>query len=138
MGNRKAVTLAVAGAVTLLTGCGSGKHYANAPRPAELLNLTAAIADGHVVVSPNKIGAGPVDVTVANETAASQQISITSSDGSSKLLQTGPINPGSTASVKAQITPGTYSVSTQDSTIRGATIQVGAQRQSTQNVLLEP
>lgn len=136
--NRKAVALAGAGALMVLAGCGSTKHYANNPRPAELLNLTAAIADGRVVVSPNKIGAGPVNVTVANETGASQQISITTADGTGKLLQTGPINPGTTASVKADIQPGTYSVSTQDSTIRGATISVGAQRSSTQNVLLEP
>ena len=138
MGNRKALALAATGAVTLLAGCGSGAHYANAPRPAELLNLTAAIANGKVVVSPIRFGAGPISFTVANETRSSQQMTIASSDGSNTLLQTGPINPGNTASVKANIVPGTYSVSTQDSTIQAATILVGPQRPSTQNTLLEP
>jgi len=138
MGNSKALAFAAAGAVTLLAGCGSGKHYANLPRPPVLMNISAAVADGRVVVSPTKIGAGPVDFTVANETMASQQLIITSSDGASRLLQTAPINPGATASVKADISPGSYSVSTQDSTIRGAVIVVGAQRPSSQNVLLQP
>ena len=138
MGNRKALGLAAAGAVVLLAGCGSGKHYANLPRPPVLLNISAAVADGRVVVSPTRIGAGPINFTVANETLASQQIAITSADGSSRLLQTGPINPGATASVKADISPGSYSVSTQDSTIRGAVIVVGPQRPSSQNVLLQP
>ena len=138
MGNSKPLALAAAGAVVLLAGCGSGKHYANLPRPPQLLNISAAVADGRVVVSPTKIGAGPVNFTVANETMASQQLTVTSADGSSKLLQTGPINPGATASVKADISPGSYSVSTQDSTIRGAVIVVGPQRSSTQNVLLQP
>ena len=138
MGNSKALALAAASVVILLAGCGSGKHYANLPRPAALLNLSAAVSNGRVVVSPAKIGAGPINFTVANETMASQQVTITSADGSSKLLQTGPINPGGTASVKADISPGSYSVSTQDSTIRGAVIVVGPARPSTQNVLLQP
>ena len=138
MGNSKALVLAAAGSVVVLAGCGSSKHYANLPRPPALLNISAAVADGHVVVSPTKIGAGPVDFTVANETMVSQQIVITSSAGSGKLLQTAPINPGATVSVKADVSPGSYSVSTQDSTIRGAVIVVGPQRPSSQNVLLQP
>lgn len=134
----KRVALGAAAIATVLAGCGSTSHYANAPRPPELLNLTAAVANGRVVVSPNRIGAGPVAVIVANETQAPQQVTLSSAQPGVLREQTAPINPGGTATLRAVIQPGRYSVATQDSTIRGATIHVGAKRASTQNTLLLP
>lgn len=124
-------------------GCGSTKPYANNPRPAEPIVVAAAIAPGGISVSPESFGAGLVQLVVTNLTNSSQQLEIVSrgqSSGGTPLLQqqTGPINPQDTASLKANLGQGAYTVRVSDHKIKAAVFTVGAARPSSQNQLLQP
>ena len=62
-----------AGAACALAGCGgSGEDYANKPRPAAPINVTAAINDKEISISPKTFGAGPVVIIVSNQTGSEQ------------------------------------------------------------------
>ena len=137
MRNRRGLTPFAALVLVLVGGCG-GKQYANDPRPAQTLQLDAAVAGSRVVLSTRTIGAGPVRLTIANETSASQQVTVSSDQPGVLQLQTGPINPGATATVKTVLRAGRYSVSVQSSGISAAHLAVGAARPSAQNQLQLP
>src|SRR5882724_6295858 len=105
----------------VVAGCGSSGSYKNNPRPPETLVITAAILPDKVSISPSHFGAGPVSLVVANETDASQQITIARQvNGQTQDLpdQTGPINPHDTASLKADIDQGDYLVRVESSGVR--------------------
>ena len=122
-------------------GCGDSKSYKNDPRPPQTIVITAAILPDKVSVSPSKFGAGPISLTVANETDASQRISIVRKvNGQSQDTndQTGPINPHDTATLKADVDEGDYEIRVEGDGIKAATISVGARRASAQNELLQP
>ena len=123
-------------------GCGDEADYENSPRPPAPIVISAAIQDGEVSVSPKQFGAGPVTLIVANETEKAQEITLETDEigGSSPGLRqrTGPINPGDTASIKADLKRGTYKVSVATDGIEAAAMKVGEQRESAQNQLLQP
>ena len=128
------------GAVAL-AGCGNSGTYKNDPRPPAPLVITAAILPDKVSVSPAHFGAGPVSLVVANETDASQQVTIVRQiNGQTQDLpdQTGPISPHDTASLKADIDEGDYLVRVEASNIKPAKVSVGPKRASAQNQLLQP
>lgn len=131
------VVLAVA-----LAGCGGDDGFGNEPRPAAEVTVGAAIAPKRVSVSPSRFGAGPIELIVSNQTRTSQRLTLESqllADGGRELRQsTGPINPGDTASLKADLDPGTYTVFTADEDIGQARIEVGPRRESAQDRLLQP
>lgn len=138
MSNRRAPALVATAAALLLAGCGSSTSYSNLPRPPDQLNVSAAINSDRVVVSPPALGAGPVQLTIANLTAVSQQVTVSSDQSGVLQEQTGPINPGNTAALRADLQPGVYSVTVSGSTILPARIAVGRRRPSAQNQLLQP
>src|SRR3954452_25279206 len=87
--------------VVALAGCGNTSTFKNQPRPAAPLVITAAILPDKVSESPSHFGAGPVSLVVANETDASQQVTIVRQvNGQTQDLpdQTGPISQHDTAS----------------------------------------
>lgn len=133
---------AVAVAVALLgaAGCGNDKSYKNDPRPPKTIVISAAILPDKVSVAPTKFGAGPISLTVANETDASQRISIVRRvNGQSQANeQTGPINPHDTATLKADFDQGDYEIRAEGDGIAPAKIRVGTERASAQNELLQP
>jgi hypothetical protein len=125
------------------SGCGSTKPYTNDPRPAQPIVVAAAIAPGGISVSPERFGAGLVQLVVTNLTNSSQQLEIVSrgqsSGGTPRLQQqTGPINPQDTASLKANLGKGDYTVRVSDHAIKAAVVTVGVPRPSSQNQLLQP
>jgi hypothetical protein len=121
------------------TGCGKKDDYANKPRPAALIVVTASIGKDRVSVSPRRFGAGPVDLIITNQTSSAQQVTFASSRGGATFSQqTGPINPRDTATLKADVPEGGAVVRVESETIRPATLRVGAQRPSAQNELLQP
>jgi hypothetical protein len=133
----------VASAVALLgaAGCGSDDKYKNDPRPPTTIVISTAILPDKVSVSPVKFGAGPVSLTVANETDASQQLSIVRRINGQKQDtndRTGPINPHDTATLKAELDEGDYELRVEGNGIAPAVISVGAPRASAQNELLQP
>lgn len=135
--------MACAGALTALlavTGCGGGGHYANDPRPPTTMQLSASIVRGKVSVSPKSFGAGPVSMTIANLTDASQRVTIARSvDGQEQGgAETGPINPHDTATLSADLDPGRYEVRVEGQGIKPARVTVGKKRPSSSNDLLQP
>jgi hypothetical protein len=127
---------------TAIAGCGGGGDYANDPRPSAPINVTAAITDQKVTVSPRGIGAGPVVIIIANETQQSHRFTVETDElgaatGGVKQ-QTGPINPQGTATLKLDMKRGSYKISVDGGSISGARLRVGKDRPSSQDQLLQP
>lgn len=140
---RIAPALAVVAAAVLATGCGDNTSYGNKPRPPVPVAITASIAKQSISLSPRQLGAGPVLIVVTNQSANSQDLSIESTDepGSTTgtaAQTTGPINPQDTASLQLNLREGEYVVGVKDDAIKPARLQVGPQRESSQNQLLLP
>jgi multidrug efflux pump subunit AcrA (membrane-fusion protein) len=126
-------------AAVLVAGCGGGSDYANEPRPAAPIVVTASISKQAVSVSPKKFGAGPITLIVTNQTSASQQLTLEVNSGQAGFKgRTGPINPRDTGQLKADLVPGKYLVHVDGGSIRAAKLNVGAKRPSAQNDLLQP
>jgi hypothetical protein len=127
-------------ALLAAAGCGNDKSYKNDPRPPTTLVIAAAILPDKVSVSPTSFGAGPISLTVANETDASQRVSIVRRiNGQSQANeQTGPINPHDTATLKADVDRGRYEIRVEGAGIAPAKLTVGPERKSAQNDLLQP
>jgi len=129
-------------AVAALPGCGgSDDDYANNPRPPAPINVTAAITEERVSVSPQEFGAGPVVFIIANQTDEAQAVTLETDElgGEEAGIRqtTSPINPDGTATLKVDMREGTYAVRAGDG-IRAAELSVGSERESAQNELLQP
>lgn len=136
-----ALALSVTALASSAVGCGTGKNYANNPRPPEPIVVAAAIAPGGISVSPASFGAGLVQLVVTNLTTRSQQLEIVTGGGTARrsvLQQIGPINPQDTAQVKLQLASGAYAVRVTGRGVKDALVNVGAARPSSQNQLLQP
>jgi hypothetical protein len=139
---RRTVALAALAATCAAAGCGGEEEYANEPRPPTPINVTAAIGNGRVSVSPRSFGAGPVVLIVSNQTAAPQTLTFETEElgGSEPGLKqsTSPINPRGTTTLQVDARQGTYAVSTGERSIEPATVNVGSERESAQDKLLQP
>jgi hypothetical protein len=140
--SRARIPLGLLVASALVAGCGGGGDYANEPRPPAPINVTAAITDGKVTVSPTRFGAGPIVLIIANESGRSHRLTVETNalgESSPGLKQsTGPINPQGTATLKLDMKRGDYTVSVAAQDVRAARVRVGAQRKSSQDQLLLP
>jgi hypothetical protein len=127
-------------ASVVIAGCGGSDTYKNNPRPASPIVITAAITPKGVSVSPTHFGAGPISLVVTNQTESSQRLTIAREVNGQQQPngETGPINPHDTASLKADVDPGDYTVSVDGNSIKPAKLTVGEKRKSAQNDLLEP
>ena len=133
--------LAVA-AVVAVVGCGASSDYKNDPRPPSPIVLTASIDNQRVSVSPRSFGAGPISLIVTNQTDTAQRVTLESADkagsGPGLKQETAPISPRDTATLKADVKSGRYTVHVGGDGIRAARLQVGPERASAQNDLLQP
>ena len=134
--------LAVAG-VLALGGCGSSSaDYKNDPRPPSPIVITGYIDDQRVSVSPRSLGAGPISLIVTNQTGTAQRVTLESAapagTGPGLTQVTAPISPQDTATLKADVKPGRYRVHVAGGAIRAAGLQIGPERASAQNDLLQP
>jgi hypothetical protein len=138
---RRALVPAILVTSVLVAGCG-GSSYKNEPRPPSPINITASVSDRGIAVSPNSFGAGPIVLIVTNQTGASQEVTFESDElGASKpgvSQTTEPINPSGTGQLKVDATEGRYRVRVGNADIPPAEINVGPERQSAQNQLLQP
>jgi hypothetical protein len=138
------LSIAVAIALSVpVAGCGGDEaDYANEPRPPAPITISARIGDDRISVSPTEFGAGPVTLIVSNQTQRAQELTLETDEigGDAPGIEqnSGPINPGDTASLKADLRSGTYSVAVDGNGIEGARLQVGDERESAQNELLQP
>jgi hypothetical protein len=125
-------------AVLGVAGCGEEDHV-NRDRPAASINVTAAIADGAIHVSPREFGAGPIRLLVSNQTASAQELTFeTGGDASGVTQTTTPIDPDGTATLEVDVTEGDYEIRTADDKVEPVAVAVGAPRPSAQNDLLLP
>lgn len=126
-------------ALGLAAGCGTEPRTSSAVRPPSPITLSAVISGNTITVSPARFGAGPVALAVANLTNRAQRVTFeTAGRGTGFRQQTGPINPRDTAQLQATLAPGQATVRVDDDSIRGATLQVGRERTSAQDDLLQP
>jgi hypothetical protein len=134
------IAMASAAVAVALAGCGGGKDFANKPRPPVPLQLTGVITKQKVTISPRKVGAGPVVITVSNQTGQSRTLTL---DGNGIQERVGPINPLDTAQLQKTLTPGRYTVraGSEAATARQiapATLLIGRERKSASDQVLLP
>jgi hypothetical protein len=130
--------LVVVGALAA-AGCGEREEHANRDRPPSSINVTAAIADGRIHVSPRKFGAGPIRLIVSNQTTSAQAVTLETGGGDAGVTgTTGPITPAGTGTLEVDVPEGEYELSTDDRKVEPAAVKVGAARPSAQNELLLP
>jgi hypothetical protein len=135
---RRSTACAIAGLIGL-AACGDDEDHANRARPAASINVTAAIIDGRINVSPERFGAGPIRLIVTNQTGSEQAVTLeTGGDSPGITESSGPIDPSSTATMEIDVPAGDYAISTEDRGIRPASVTVGEPRPSAQDQLLQP
>lgn len=133
-----AVVLAVGGA-----GCGSSDSYDNASRPPAPINVAISLTGERVAVSPDRVGAGPVVLLVANQSGRSREVTLRAPAGSNSScvdgdVSSGPINPQGTARLQLSLLEGRCVVGDADDALQPAPLTVGPPRPSAQQDLLQP
>jgi hypothetical protein len=132
----------IALALVSVAGCGGGDDYANRPRPPAPINVTAAITDARVSVSPQRFGAGPIVLIISNQSTRAQKVTFETDElgGSQpgRKFNTTPINPRGTATLKVDVRRGDWKLRVGDGGIRAASVSVGGKRKSAQDELLQP
>ena len=142
MQKRHRFAAVVLGACAFAGGCGEEDDYENKPRPPTPILVAASIGEDRISVSPRKFGAGPVTLIVTNQTESAQAVRLETEEiggGEAGIeRETGPISPGETASLKANLREGTYIVGVEGRGIAEAALDVGEARESAQDQLLQP
>ncbi len=130
--------LVAAGPAMGIAGCGANTSYANRARPASPVMVSGAIDDQRVRLSPTAVGAGPVDVIVANLTATEQRLTFETDGRSGGIRSSTSVAASDTTTM--QVTPrrGGYRLSVRDRGVQPARLTVGAPRPSAQDELLQP
>ena len=139
MGTRVRACIGLAIAAALIAGCGDD-DFKNEARAPVRLALTGVIKDDKVTVSPAKIGAGPVEITISNQTNRERTITL---EGESITEEQGPVQPGDTATIQKTLGPGSYEVRAGSKKavrreIQPAVLQIGKERKNSNNELLLP
>ncbi|HWH44933.1 MAG TPA: hypothetical protein VNT32_09395 [Thermoleophilaceae bacterium] len=122
-----------------VTACGDD-DFENEPRPAVPIQITGVITEERLTVSPNKFGAGPIVLTIANQTDGAHTVSL---EGEGIQERVGPVSPEGTATIQKALKQGQYVVKAgsdqaTDEEIRPATVVVGEPRDSASDELLLP
>jgi hypothetical protein len=129
-------------AASLVSACGED-DFANEPRPPVALTLTGVITEERVTVSPDDFGAGPIVLTISNQTGLSHRAVIKgeADDGTEVDEMSAPINPLDTATLQQDLPEGEYTVSANSdgvSGIRSDRLRVGPERDSASDELELP
>jgi hypothetical protein len=133
------VTAGFAISAMLLAACGD-EDFKNEPRPPVPVGLSGVIQDDKVTVSPAKLGAGPVLITISNQAGGPRTVTL---EGESLVQREGPIQPGDTATIQRTLEPGSYEVRAGSETalrreIVPAVLDIGKERPDSNNELLLP
>jgi hypothetical protein len=123
----------------LVAGCG-GEDFKNEPRAPIREALTGVIQADAVTVSPSMLGAGPVEITISNQTDAKHSITL---EGKYIVERGGQVEPGGTATIQKTLQPGTYEVKAGSTRavrreIRPAVLTIGKERKNSNNDVLLP
>lgn len=133
------MTAAVLTVAVVVAGCGE-EDFANEPRPPVPVELTGVVQDDAVTISPSRIGAGPVLITISNQTQHDTTITL---EGTSTRTRVGPVAPLDTTTIQRTLDPGLYEVRAGSKValpreIRPAELEIGRERRSSSNDLLLP
>lgn len=142
---RVILCFAAAALTIALAACGE-EDFENKPRPAVAVELTGVIQEDKVTVSPDEVGAGPVSITIANETDAAHTITLEGTgtgEGSQVRERVGPINPQDTATLQKTLATGRYEVRAGSEQavpkeITSAELTIGEPRPNSNDELLLP
>jgi hypothetical protein len=123
----------------LVAGCGED-DFKNEARAPVRVALTGVIHDDEVTVSPARIGAGPVEITISNQTDSERTITL---EGESITEEQGPVQPGDTATIQKTLGPGSYEVRAGSEKavpkeIQPAVLTIGKERKNSNNDVLLP
>ena len=123
----------------LAVGCGDD-DFKNEPRPPVPIELTGVIQEEKVTVSPDRVGAGPILITVSNQTKDVHTLTL---EGEGVRERIPPINPLDTATIQKTLKPGIYEVRAGSSVaveeeIRPAELVIGKKRKDSNDRLLLP
>jgi hypothetical protein len=126
-------------AAVIVAGCGD-EDFKNEARAPIREALTGVIQNDKVTVSPSKIGAGPVEITISNQTEADHTVTL---EGESIVERQGPVAPGDTLTIQKTLTKGSYEVKAGSEKavpreIRPAVLRIGKERKNSNNDLLLP
>lgn len=133
-------------AVAFAAGCG-GDDFENEPRPPVTLELTGVIKPDSVSIEPSRIGAGPVRITISNQTEEARTLTLEgeTDGGTQQRRSVGPINPLDTGTIQADLEPGEYTVkagsekaAAAGAEIASARLRIGPKRKSGSDELLLP
>ncbi len=127
-------------AFLVTTAIGCGEDFKNERRAPISIDLTGVIKPRAVTVSPHKIGAGPISITISNQTEEAHTLALV---GNSVREEVGPVNPQDTATIQKTVAQGTYEVRAGSenggtNTVRPATLKVGRARPASNDRTLLP
>jgi hypothetical protein len=102
--------------------------------------MSGVIQSDKVTVSPSRAGAGPIVITISNQTRRPRTITL---EGETLVAREGPIEPGDTATLQRTLAPGSYEVRAGSETavrreIEPALLDIGAERPASNNDLMLP
>lgn len=136
-----------------VAGCGSaGSAAASRPDPPAPITLSAFIGRDAIHVAPARVGAGPVLLTVADQSPRAIALVLSRVGSRRVIARTAPINPDGVIQIKIDLGSGTYTVAARPDTGRQptrrahvhtpaavtTTLRVGRQRTSSGNQVLQP
>jgi hypothetical protein len=132
-------TAALLAASGLVAACGD-EDFANRPRPPVPIELTGVIQEDAVTVSPSNVGAGPIVITISNQTKRNRMITL---EGEAIRERRGPVPPLGTATIERTLTPGSYEVRAGTRVavpreIQPAELRIGKRRANSNSELLLP
>ena len=132
-----------------VSACGSaGSPAASRPAPPNPIVVSAYVSSTQVRVSPARFGAGPVLLTVTNQSPHAVALRVLR--GGHPLARTAPINPQGVTQLKVDLERGSYSLAaaaagrrteaqkTLPEHVVAARLRVGRPRPSSGSSLLQP
>lgn len=125
----RAVAASAVLAACVLPACGED-DFANEPRPPVPLTLTGVITEQRVTVSPDDFGAGPIVLTISNQTQESHRVALQgeAEDGTTIDEMSGPINPLDTATLQQELPEGEYTVRANSDNPSGSLSEIRSDR----------
>ena len=132
-------TLLICAVALGASACGED-DFKNEPRAAAPIELSSVIRAGRVIVSPSDVGAGPVRITISNQTDHARTVTLR---GQSVDERVGPVYPQDTARLQKTLDPGRYELRavSDDASARSVTpagLSVGPPRPESNDRLLLP
>jgi hypothetical protein len=111
---RSSIVLMSAGVLAAggLTACGrvDPSEKPNGSRPPATLQISAAITDRGVNISPERVGGGPLRMVITNQTSKSVKATLAKSGGGASRSTRSRIEPGGVAAIQGTVTKGTWRV----------------------------